>query len=619
MSIASSDPRATSGTAWQARFRASAILASRIAFDDPTTGLVATNATGLAQLHHWDTISGGLTQLTFEAGGRFVGDLTPDGRWVVWLRDTAGDEIGHWVALPSRGGEPVDLTPHLAPYASEDIAFSRFGRRVAIITASDDRFAVRYGTMHEDGPVESLRSIHHSEAALGTLALSSDGRVAAFSSAHRSAGFEFSVLTVDTVTDEPGPELWDGPDTSIVAHAFAHGRDDHRLLATTNASGRERALVWDASTGARIDLPTDAPAGDLIGLDWSPDDREILLCNIDGAEQRLLVWNLEDGAVRILDHPAGAVLGYARFGAAYFRPDGSEIVCRWEDFASPRRLIGLDPATGRQTRTILASGDVPRGRAFRSITFPSTDWTPIQAWLGVPDGEPPYPLVLETHGGPTAAQFANFHPGAQAFLDHGFAVLSVNYRGSTTFGRDFEHAIWGRLGELELEDMAGARAWLIENGIAIPDQILLTGWSYGGYLTLLGLGRQPDLWAGGMAGIAIADWVMNYEDSTDLLRSYQRMLFGGGPDQKADAMRAGSPLTYVDDVRAPVLILQGRNDTRTPARPIERYVERLEARGHPVEIDWFDAGHTGSAANDELAIAQHARMLAFAEGITSGH
>ena len=116
-----------------------------------------------------------------------------------------------------------------------------------------------------------------------------------------------------------------------------------------------------------------------------------------------------------------------------------------------------------------------------------------------------------------------------------------------------------------------------------------------------------------MAGVAIADWVMNYEDSSDLLRSYQRMLFNGGPDEHGEAMRTGSPLTYVDDVRAPVLIIQGRNDTRTPARPIERYVERLEARGHPVEIEWFDAGHMGG--DDELSIHHQSLMLDFAKRV----
>jgi dipeptidyl aminopeptidase/acylaminoacyl peptidase len=611
------DPTAAAAPAWQQRFRASAILFSAIAIDAPRVGLVTSNASGVPQLYRWDPEDGSLSQLTFDPGGRIFGRLSPDGRWVTWLADTGGNEIGHWVVIASDGGEAVDLSPHLAPYASEQIAFSRYGGHVGFITASDDRLAVRVATIGADGAVGELRTVHHSTADLTALALSADGKLAAFSSAHRSTGLEHSLLTTGTQTGEPGPELWDGPGTGIQVFAFAPGRGDRRLAATTNASGRERAFVWDAGSGVRQDLPADAPAGDLLPLDWAPDGTELLLCQIDEAEQRLVLWNLAADTIRPLDHPPGAVLSYSRAMASYFRPDGREIVCRWEDFGQPRRLIGLDPQTGRQTRTILASGEVPPGHAFRSISFPTTDGTArLQAWLGVPAGDAPSPVILETHGGPTAATFRNFHAQAQAFVDAGYAFLSLNYRGSTTFGREFEHAIWGRLGELEIEDLAAARTWLVDNGVAIPDQILLTGWSYGGFLTLLGLGRQPDLWAGGMAGVAIADWIMNYEDSSDLLRSYQRMLFGGSPDEQGEAMRTGSPMTYVDEVVAPVLIIQGRNDTRTPARPIERYVERLDARGHPVDIEWFDAGHMGG--DDEESIHHQALMLDFASRVLAG-
>ncbi len=600
---------------WQRRFRAHAILLSAIAIDRPDVGLVTSNESGLAQLYRWDTQSNTLTQLTFEPGGRIVGKLSPDGRWACYLRDTGGNEIGHWAVLPIDGGDEVDLTPNLAPYASEEFAFSRYGGRVAFATVSDDVFALRVGRLEDDGRIPDLRTVHHSAAALETLALSADGATVAVSSAHRSTGLEYSILTFDVDTGDPGPDLWDGPGTSVRVFAFAPGRDDHRLIATTNAAGPERAVVWDAASGARHDLPADAPGGDILGLDWSPDGRQVLLLQVDQAAQRLLMWDLTTDAIRTLDHPDGALIGYMRTNASYFRPDGGEIICRWEDFGEPRRLIGLDPVSGRQTRTILASGDVPPGHALRSVTFPSADGTPIQGWLGLPDGEPPFAVILETHGGPTAATFATFHPQAQAFLDHGYAFLSINYRGSTTFGREFEQAIWGRLGELEIQDMAAGRDWLIASGTARPDQVLLTGWSYGGYLTLLGLGRQPDLWAAGLAGIVVADWEMNYEDSSDMLRAYQRMLFGGGPEERRDAYRAGSPLSYVDDVRAPLLIIQGRNDTRTPARPATRYVERLQERGHPVEIDWFDAGHMGGASDDELAVSQMGRMLEFAERV----
>ncbi len=145
-------------------------------------------------------------------------------------------------------------------------------------------------------------------------------------------------------------------------------------------------------------------------------------------------------------------------------------------------------------------------------------------------------------------QTEEFSPEAQAWLDHGFALLSMNYRGSTTFGRAFQQQIWGDLGHWEVEDMAAARDWLMREGIAQPDQIFPSGWSYGGYLTLLALGRRPELWAGGMAGVAVADWAILYEDSSETLGAMRRAMFGGTPTDKPAQYAASSPITYVERV-----------------------------------------------------------------------
>jgi dipeptidyl aminopeptidase/acylaminoacyl peptidase len=203
-----------------------------------------------------------------------------------------------------------------------------------------------------------------------------------------------------------------------------------------------------------------------------------------------------------------------------------------------------------------------------------------------------------------------FAPLAQAWLDHGFAFCSVNYHGSVTFGKKFEKSIWGNLGDLEVQDMAAAYHWLVENGIAKPDSVLLTGGSYGGYLTLQAIGRRPDLWAGGMAVVAIADWKLLYEDEAETLRGYQRALFGGSPDETPDATRNGSPLTYAEQIKAPIFVIQGENDTRCPARQMKVYEEKLKSLGKSIKVHWFDAGH-GSRAQEQQ-IEQQEMMLRFA-------
>lgn len=218
----------------------------------------------------------------------------------------------------------------------------------------------------------------------------------------------------------------------------------------------------------------------------------------------------------------------------------------------------------------------------------------------MPDGAGPFPVILETHGGPDYATSQVFSPESQAWLDHGFAFLTINYRGSTTFGREFQEKIWGNPGHWEVEDMVAGRDWLIKAGIAKPDQIFLTGWSYGGYLTLQALAKYPDLWAGGMAGIAIADWALSYEDSSDTVKAYCVALFAGVPSDKPEQYAASSPITFVENVKAPVLIIQGRNDMTTPARPVEIYEQKMKALGKSIEVHWFDAGHTGAGVDQDI-------------------
>ena len=234
----------------------------------------------------------------------------------------------------------------------------------------------------------------------------------------------------------------------------------------------------------------------------------------------------------------------------------------------------------------------------------------------MPEATGPFPTILHVHGGPEAVMTELYAPAGQSWIDHGFAFLSINYRGSTTFGRAFLEQIWGNLGRWEVEDMVAAREWLVKEGIADASRVFVTGWSYGGYLTLQALGTRPALWAGGMAGIAVADWAIAHEDTTETLRGIRAARFGGTPQEQPERYAASSPITYAKDVQAPVLIIQGRNDTRTPRRSVDAYEAAMKALGKSIEVHWFDAGH-GSLVVDQ-AIEHHALMLDFARRVLGG-
>ncbi len=587
---------------WRQRFTADSIFWAEIAPQNPDRGLVATNRTGIVQIYAWDVAAGELRQLTDRERGTPGATIGADGRHAYFLDDERGNEIGHYARLPLTGGPAEDITPDLPPYNSFGLTASAGGGRLAFMAAGPEGFQVYSAPLAADHAIGPWQVIWRGTAlALGPT-LSHDGDLAVVESTEGIGKLEAFFEAVDTTSGSVIARLVE-PGANLSAAAFAPLPGDGRLLATSSASGFNRPFLWDPRRGTRKEIDLPGIEGDIRPAGWSPDGRRLLLTQVFQAKTTLLVADLDSGRVDRLDHPAGT-LSSARFTA------GGEIFSVWQDAAHPARLIALDGQTGRQTRTVLAPGQVPPGRPWRSVTFPSTDDVTIQGWLGVPEGAGPFPVILETHGGPTAVMTEVFSPSAQAWLDHGFAFLSINYRGSTTFGKAFEESIWGRLGSVEIDDMAAARDWLVGEGIADPEKILLTGGSYGGYLTLQALGRRPELWAGGMAAVAIADWTLMYEDLAETLRGYMRAMFGGTPEEKPEAMRAASPLTYVDRVRAPILVIQGRNDTRCPSRQMEIYENRLKTRGGEIEVHWFDAGH-GSYENEQR-IAFMERMLRFA-------
>ena len=176
----------------------------------------------------------------------------------------------------------------------------------------------------------------------------------------------------------------------------------------------------------------------------------------------------------------------------------------------------------------------------------------------------------------------------------GFCVAMLNYRGSIGFGAAWRDTLIGNIGFPETEDIVAGHDDLIARGIADPRRSVIAGWSWGGYLTLLMHGLHPERFIAGVAGVPVADYVSAYADESPLLQAYDRALFGGGPEEARvhELMVERSPLTYVDRVTAPLLLLAGEHDSRCPIQQIRNYVARLEERGHPHELYLYQTGHS---------------------------
>lgn len=592
---------------WKQRYWVPSTGSAQIASSFPTRAILNDTRSGSLQYYAWDISSNSLRQLTDTPGGFSVDMyISADGRWVYYLLDQQGSETGHYVRMPFEGGDLQDLTPQFPPYTSFGFMPDRCGNRIVFTAVFDHLYQVYCLDLDENGKAGAPRLIHASPRYMEGVCISGDGDVVVVRSTEHSDDLQFGLLAFDAETGEKLGELRESDKSSLNNLLPSPISGDPRLLATSTSTGLETLLLWNPRTGERVDLALENVTGAVRAFDWSPDGDRILFRTFNAAVQQLYSYNFRTGKVTVLSSPAGVHM------SPCFSPDGTEIYSRWESPIQRSCLIALSATTGEMKRKVLCAGEISPGHDWSSIHFPSSDGQIIQAWLGLPDGEGPFPTVIDIHGGPDSMVTNYFSPEAQAWLDHGFAYCAVNYRGSTTFGREFEQKIWGQPGRWEIEDLVAARCWLVGQNIAKSGEIFLTGWSWGGYLTLLGLGKNPDLWAGGMAGIAATDWKVSYAEASENIRGWLISFFGGTPEEKPEQYRLSSPITYVEQVKAPVLIIQGRHDTIAPPQAVEEYERKMRSLGKDIEVVWYDTGHAGSFTSIHQAINHQEKMLRFA-------
>ncbi|WP_416970552.1 prolyl oligopeptidase family serine peptidase [Streptomyces sp. 4F14] len=582
---------------WEKRFRAPRVSLPDWAEDAPDRSLFTSNATGTYELYAWDRVSGEQRQVTDRANGTTDGRLSPDGAWIWWFDDKDGDEFGVWRRQPFDGGPDEPATPGLDPSYPAGLALGRDGRTSVVGRSTDEDGTTIHVVLQGEAPHEIYR--HRESAGVGDL--SYDGTLIAVEHTEHGDAMHSAlrVLALDgTTVAELDDTRGGAEELGLEVLGFAPVAGDTRLLIGHQRRGRWEPLVWDVASGEQTELSVGLP-GD-VNAEWFPDGGSLLIAHSHEARSELFRYDLASAALERIPTPAGTVSG------ASARPDGSAEYL-WSSAAQPPAVrstsggVVLDPPGMRSPGSVPVEDVWVEGPGGR-----------IHALVQKPAGaEGPLPTVFDIHGGPTWHDSDAFAAAPAAWVDHGYAVVRVNYRGSTGYGRAWTDALKHRVGLIELEDIAAVRDWAVSCGLADPERLVLTGGSWGGYLTLLGLGTQPDAWALGIAAVPVADYVTAYHDEMEALKAMDRTLLGGTPEEVPERYEASSPLTYVDQVKAPVYISAGVNDPRCPIRQVDNYVRRLEARAAVHEVYRYDAGH-GSLVVDER-IKQVRLELEFAE------
>ncbi len=255
------------------------------------------------------------------------------------------------------------------------------------------------------------------------------------------------------------------------------------------------------------------------------------------------------------------------------------------------------------------------------IEYKSRDGLTIHGYLTLPKGytietAKNLPVVVNPHGGPWARDSWGFNPELQFLANRGFAILQMNFRGSTGYGRKFWEMSFKKWGQEMQDDVTDGTKWLIEKGIANPNEIAVYGGSYGGYASLQALVKEPDLYAAGVDYVGISNLFTFMKTIPPYWKPYLAMMHEmvGDPSNEQDSlmMRANSPVFHVDKIKAPLFIAQGANDPRVNKDESDQMVKAMKDRG--LEVEYMVKENEGHGfRNEENRFDFYRAMEAFLE------
>ena len=600
----------TGGTAatsrWRERFTAPGIGGVTWPAHDGTRLAVVSSEGGIRGAWAYDLASGTRRRVSRPDAGAEEAIALPDGTGAVWWLDPSGDERGRWMVSPFDDGDDRPLFPGIADAWAWGLSLVP-GRAAAAFATDEDHVVVVADT---GGAVRVLSRHPHPvgvgrEWPQGTGGLSADGRLLCLRDAGPTDIAHPALRVVDAGTGAAVAEVLDAGRV-VEPIAWSPVAGDGRLVITREVGDRRRPWMWKPGAGSLVELAVDLP-GDVGSAWWYPDGTAILLHHELRGEPSLHRLDLDSGACTTVVARGGTIED------AGVRPDG-EVWYRYEDGATPPAWLAAVPdrlvtAAVDPVRVAPPAPPAPAGRRWDAVDIPGLDGDLVRAWVLRPDGEPPFPTIVHAHGGPEWHLSDRWDPLALALADAGFLGVAPDYHGSTGYGAAFRERLVGDPGFPEVADLVAVLRHVVAAGLADPARAILEGWSWGGYLATLGAGLHPDRWRAVVAGIPVGDLVAAHYESAPLLQAWDAAVFGGDPMEVPALYHERNPMTYVDRVTAPVLILAGERDSRCPLGQAMVYAHALRRRGHPLEVHLYAEGH--HALRDEERVLQAEVILDF--------
>lgn len=553
--------------------------------------LFSTNLTGRLNLWKVSASGGWPIQLSASDDRQESAVWSPDGKWIVFDQDFGGGEIFDLFAIPSEGGDIINLT-RTADISESNARWSPDGSALAISYRPKTSSKVDIALLDwNTRQVRKLTNEKDKSRLWGGARWSPDEK-AIYAQRSNAGGTDSDVYRVDVATG--ALENLTPHSGEAIYSVSSVSPDGRSLLITSNQKGGYDNVALLDVTSKHLtwitDLKWEAHSGD-----FSHDGKSFTYTVNEDGRSDLFLFDRQTGKADKLSLPVG--LNFAVGTPTAYSHSGDRLLISHQSSTEPADLWVYDiPSRHIQRLTYSALAGLSQSRlpASQLIHYRTFDGKVISAFLWVPfnmkrDGS--NPGVVLPHGGPTGQTIDSFNRTAAALASRGYVCIAPNVRGSTGYGMEFQKANYKDLGGGDLQDEVYAARFLTETGFVDPRKMGITGGSYGGYMAMIAIGKTPDVWAAAVELFGITDWLSEQAHEEPTLQQYDQSLLGD-PVKDRQVYEDASPIKYFKNAKAPLLVLQGANDIRDPSEEAEQAVTILKKEGKIVDAHYYpDEGH----------------------------
>ena len=516
-------------------------------------------------------------------------------KFLVYAMDDKGDENFHIKRVDLKGGEAKDLTPFpkvrsgiiddLADISETDVLITLNKRNPEAFDAYRLNVATGEMKMVAENPGKVDRWITDHTGVIRAATETDGVNASLLTRPDEKTPFK-KVLTTD-FRESASPQFY----------TF----DNKNLYAVSNIGRDKQAVVTiDPTNGKELEKLYENPEVDVSALAYSKKRKVVTFAAFDTwkTERKFFDKQTEE----MYQTLAEKMPGYEVEVTAHDKAEDKFIVMASNDRTPGTRNL-FDAKTGTLTKLVEVAPWLPEQQLapMKPIQYQSRDGLTIHGYLTLPLGREAknLPVVINPHGGPWYRDVWGFNPEVQFLANRGYAVLQMNFRGSTGYGRKFWEASFKQWGQTMQHDITDGVNWLIKEGIADPKRVAIYGGSYGGYATLAGVAFTPDLYAAAVDYVGVSNMFTFMKTIPPYWKPFLDMFYEmvGDPVKDKAMMEAVSPVMHADKIKTPLFVAQGAHDPRVNKDESDQMVEALKKRG--VDVEYMVKDNEGHGFHNE--------------------